>query len=156
MRSRIIYDEQERMTSWAAARMNHDGFRFRDDAQAIGREIDGELVAVVVFDTFSDGDCLIHVVSDGSRRWFSRPFVIMAMAYPFQQLHKRRITALVREDNDASNALCSNFGFVLEGRMRSAAGEGQDMLLWGLLREDYFAKRWHRRTVPSIVRAAAA
>lgn len=152
MSSVILYDQQERMLDWAAEHMGYPGFRFRADAKAIGREVNGEIVGVVVFDTFSDGDCLIHVVSDGSRRWFSREFVVRAMAYPFLQLNFRGITALVLADNARSLAMCRHFGFTAEGRLRRRGPKGQDIIVFGLLREEC---RWLQPRGRAIVQHAA-
>lgn len=152
MSSVILYDQQQRMLEWAAGRMGYPRFRFRDDAQAIGREKDGQLVGVVVYDTWSDGDCLIHVVSDGSRRWFSREFCIRAMAYPFLQVGNRSITALVLTTNAPSIAMCRHFGFQQEGLLRRRGPAGEDMILFGLLREEC---RWLPGASRSIMRHAA-
>ncbi len=148
----IIYAQQERMLEWAAARMGYPRFRFRQDARAIGREKAGELVGVVVFDTWSDGDCLIHVVSDGSRRWFNKEFAIRAMAYPFRQVGNRRMTALVRATNEPSLEMCEHFGFTREGTLRKAGPGGEDMILLGILREEC---PWIDGRKPAIVRIEA-
>lgn len=155
--SRILYDQQERMLGWAASALQKSyptpNLRFRPDAQAIGHERGGELVGVIVFDTWSDGDCLIHVVSDGSRRWFTRAFCRCAMAFPFHQVGTRRITAIVSERNPASLGLCDHFGFKVEGRLRKGGPLGEDLILLGLLREEC---RWIDGRKPAIVRLAAA
>ncbi|PTM61911.1 GNAT family N-acetyltransferase [Phreatobacter oligotrophus] len=152
MTSELVYHDNDRLLAWAVDRMGYPGFRFRQDAHAIGRQTDGEIRGVVIFDTWSDGDCLIHVVSDGSRRWFTREFCVHAMAYPFLQVGNRRITALVSEHNDPSLAMCRHFGFAQEGRLRRAGPAGEDMILFGLLREDC---RWLKPRARAIVRHAA-
>lgn len=130
----------EAMLAWSVKRMQETiepGFaRFRADATAIGHAVDGRLVGVVIYDTFMTGDCLQHIVSDGSRRWMTRQFMVLALAYPFMQLNQRRITALVSADNRDSIRLSEHFGFAREGTMREAGARGEDVHLFGLLRSE--------------------
>ncbi len=132
----IVSQPQADLVRWAAENMGYPDFRFRPDAKAIGHVRAGALAAVVVFDNFSDGDCMISVVSDGGRRWFSREFGRAVVAYPFVQLGQRRLTAMILESNAASRAFCAAFGFTQEGRLRKAGPGGEDMLLFGMLREE--------------------
>lgn len=155
MTSRYLYEPQTRILAWAreAMRYPRPGFQFRSDAQGIAHERDGKIVGAVVFDTWSDGDCLTHVVSDGGRRWFTREFCTRAMAYPFVQVGTRRITAVVSEHNAPSLALCRKFGWTQEGRLREAGPNGEDMIVFGLLRREC---RWIGPAGADIVAPAAA
>lgn len=133
-------DRLAQMLEWSVHRMRstiEPGFeRFRADATAIGHSIDGRLTGVVVYDTFMSHDCLIHLVSDGTKRWLTRDFIVRAMAYPFAQLQQRRVTALVSEHNAPSRVFTAHFGFREEGRMRAAGSRGEDVLVFGLLRSE--------------------
>src|SRR3546814_13363253 len=60
---------------------------------------DGRIMAVVVFDHINDINCMMHVASDGSRRFITREFLAWTFRYPFMQLTLRRVTGLVRADN---------------------------------------------------------
>ena len=131
-----IYDEDERLVSWAAAMLGR-GHRLRDDAKAIGVQYDGELRGAIVFDTFSHNDCLMTVVSDSSRRWVTRELMIRVMAYPFIQLEFPRISCLVSVNNKESRRLTHRFGgWKLEGVLREAGVDGEDLLLFGMLKRD--------------------
>lgn len=134
MSARVIYGEEDRLLPWAAERIGVP--RFRADAYTIGLERDGALVAVVVFDTFSDCDCNIHIASDGTRRWMNRELLLATFAYPFTQLGFRRITGLVAENNPEALAFDENLGFRREGYHPHAAGEGVGMITLGLLKEN--------------------
>jgi len=141
MPSDYLYDDQDALIDWAARKMGNsyltpNGFEFRSDARAIGHRRDGEIVGVAVFDTFSDTDCLLHVVSDGTRRWLTRQFILRTLLFPFGQLGFRRITSLVSVLNDDSIRFCNNFGWKLEGMMRHAGPRGEHMFLFGMLREE--------------------
>lgn len=131
MSTRLIYGEEDRLLPWAAEKNGVTGFR--RDAYAIGLERDGELCAVVVFDDFSDGDCAMHIASDGMRRWMNKELLLAAFAYPFVQLGLRRVTGKVAAKNHAALAFDEHLGFVREGLCRAAFPD-DDMVVLGLLR----------------------
>ncbi|RAV68078.1 hypothetical protein, partial [Aerococcus mictus] len=83
MSFKVVYDCQAAMIRWAEARLA--GAQFRNDAVAIGNEKAGKYRAVVVFDTFTTTSCLVHLVSDGSKKWMTREFITAGFAYPFIQ-----------------------------------------------------------------------
>lgn len=131
------------MLSWARGRMREvdPHFNFRNDAYAIGHVRKDAFVGAAVFDTFSDGDCLVHLVSDGSKRWMTRDFATVAMAYPFLQCDFPRITCMVSENNEASLRYTAKFGWSLEGYLRGAGTNGEGLLVFGMLRSEC---RWLR------------
>jgi hypothetical protein len=131
-----IYDQDERLVAWATEILGH-GHRFRNDAKAIAMEKDGKIRGVVVFDTFGVNDCLMTVVSDSSKHWMTREFIIRVMAYPFVQLMFPRITCLISRNNKASIRFTNRFGgWKLEGVMREAGLDREDLLLYGMLARD--------------------
>jgi L-amino acid N-acyltransferase YncA len=130
----LIYGDDERLLRWAAERVGVSSFR--KDAHAIGQQSDdGQLNAVVVFDTFSEVDCNIHVASDGSRYWLTRQFLTAAFGYPFTQCGLHRVTALVAARNVAALKLDQHLGFRREGYHRNAMPDG-DLVSLGMLREN--------------------
>ena len=134
MKPELVYGENERVTKWMAERIGINSFR--DDAVSIGIERNGELVGGAAFDTFSDRECVIHLASDGSKRWISREFIVSVFAYAFHQCYFRRLTAFVRASNAPSLKIVQQFGFKEEGRARCAGPDGEDLVMFGLLREE--------------------
>jgi hypothetical protein len=131
-----VYNQDERIVKWAEALLGN-GHRMRDDAKAIAMEVDGELRGAVLFDTFGVNDCLVTVVSNGKRRWLTKAFIVRAMAFPFIQCNFTRITCLVARKNTLSRHFIRRFGgWKLEGIMRRAGPGGDDLLLYGMLREE--------------------
>ncbi|MCL7999977.1 GNAT family protein [Brucella sp. TWI432] len=128
------HSRRPKYRNWAAEKIGISNFR--PDAVTITAIKNGEITAVTVFDTFSDNDCQIHVASDGSRNWLSRQYLHMVFAYPFQQLRFRRLTSLISVNNHASLAFCKQTGFAREGLLRKAAESGEDLVLFGMLREE--------------------
>lgn len=133
MTSRFIYGEDERLIAWARERLKVE---FRDDARTIGRETDGNIRGVAIFDTFSDTSCLVHLVSDGTRRWITRDFIVRVFAYPFLQCRYPRITCFISAENADSLRLTRHFGWVEEGRLRAAEPNGADRIVFGMLRHE--------------------
>ncbi|MFC3074920.1 GNAT family N-acetyltransferase [Shinella pollutisoli] len=130
----VVYEPADEMIAWARERI--DGAGFRDDARAIGLREDGAWRGVVVYDNFTTTGCWISVASDASRRWLTREFIVRSMIYPFVQLGYPRINACVSCKNAASLAFCDGFGWTQEGVMREAGSEGEDLIIFGLLRRE--------------------
>ncbi len=128
----IIYGEDERLVSWAE---NVIGCQFRNDAKAIGLSSDKEIIAVTVFDGFSQCDCNIHIASNKTGHWLNRKFLISSFAYPFIQLKLRRVTGLVPAKNTNALKFDLHLGFTQEGICRHALPD-DDIIILGLLRED--------------------
>jgi RimJ/RimL family protein N-acetyltransferase len=127
----LIYGQEDRLLPWAQARI---GVSFRRDAYTIGLERSGQLVAVVVFDNFSDGDCNMHIASDGTSAWLNKSLLYASFSYPFTQLGLRRVTGMVPADNEAALTFDMHLGFVREGYHPQAGQDGRDLISLGMLR----------------------
>ncbi|MGL4859835.1 MAG: GNAT family N-acetyltransferase [Enterobacteriaceae bacterium] len=132
--SHIICHDTSRLLAWATPIIGCGPAR--SDAQAIGLERDGALVAVTYYDGFSATDCNIHVASDGSGRWLTREFLAHVFAYPFIQLSLRRVTGLVPVNNPRALQFDLKLGFRLEGCCRDALPDGTDLYILGMLRRE--------------------
>lgn len=132
MTTRLIYGEEHRLLPWAKKCIGLA--EFRRDAYTIGLERDGELVAVVVFDGFSDVDCNMHIASDGTGQWMNKSLLLAAFAYPFIQLRLNRVTGMVPAKNTEALAFDEHLGFVREGYHPKAMAN-DDIVSLGLLRE---------------------
>lgn len=133
MTSKLVYGEEQRLLPWALARIGIPAFR--RDAYSIGLERNGELVAVVVYDSFSECDVNMHVASDGTGHWLNRAFLTASFAYPFQQLGLRRVTAMVPAKNTAALKFDENLGFVREGYHKNALPD-DDLVSLAILKEN--------------------
>jgi RimJ/RimL family protein N-acetyltransferase len=131
--SRLVYGDDDRCLTWAAARIGVPAFR--TDAVAIGLERDGALVAVCAFDGFSAVDANMHIASDGSRAWLSRAYLTACFAFPFIQCGLRRVTGLVPATNRDALRFDEHLGFRREGYHRSADPRGGDLISLGMLKE---------------------
>lgn len=156
MSDEFVYGRDEELVAWAQARI--PDCRFRDDARAIGRQKNGEIVGVVVYDTFSTNQCFVHLAS-GARKWMSPEFAYHAMAFPFIQCGFPRISCIVSEANFLSLRFTRLFGWTEEGRLREAGPNGEDLVLFGMLRHEcrYLPApaRWFSRPNEAIRREVA-
>lgn len=132
MSAKLLYGDEHRLLPWAQERI---GVPFRRDAYTIGLERDSEIVAVVVYDNFSEADVNMHIASDGSRAWMNKSLLVAAFAYPFIQLGLRRVTGMVPAKNAEALAFDEHIGFTREG-FHPHALPGDDLVSLGLLREN--------------------
>lgn len=130
---RIIWHQPERIMLFVAQRVDEEFFR---DYTALGLEKDGELVAGVLFTNYTKAGIVMHVASDGSRHWMTPAFLAAAFRYPFIQLGCRRVTGLVRLDNERAMHFDERLGFRREGVLRAGATDGCDMVLYGMLKSE--------------------
>lgn len=133
MTAKLIYGEEDRLIPWALSRIGIPAFR--RDAYSIGLERNGELVAVVVYDSFSECDVNMHIASDGTSRWMNKALLLAAFAYPFGQLGLRRVTGMVPAKNEAALKFDENLGFVREGYHRNALPD-DDLVSLAMFREN--------------------
>jgi hypothetical protein len=135
MRDRFIYGQDAKMAKWAAVQIGAGG-GFPRDVRAIGVQRNGNLIAVALWHTLSLRNCFVSIATNRSGRCATREFLFRSFAYPFLQLDLPRVTCIVDEGNDESVRLAEHLGFKLEGRLRRAAPDGRDDLMFGMLREE--------------------
>ncbi len=132
---RLVLDDKARCGAWALERIAHVP-SWGEWFEAIGLERDGDLLAVVVYNLWSGADIAMHVAAMPGRRWMTRGFLRAVFRYPFVQLGCRRVTGYVPASNADALRFDAHLGFRHEGVMREALDNGEDVILYGLLRED--------------------
>lgn len=130
----VVYGQDSRVCKWVADRIGDGELGF--DCHGIGLEQDGELIAGVGYNIYTVAAICMHVAAVPGKRWMTRDFLWRAFAYPFLQLKCNRVTALVRVDNEESKRFVLHLGFKYEGLLRQAANDGQDMIVFGMLRDE--------------------
>ena len=130
----MIYGQDERVLKWVGDRTDEDDFG--PGSIAIGLEEDNELIAGVAFNMYTKASICMHVAAMPGKRWMTKDFLWRSFAYPFIQLGCNRVTGLVREDNFVAQKFDEHLGFKREGLLRRACTDGQNMILYGMLREE--------------------
>lgn len=131
---RFIYDKSDILIPWVKKRIN--GVCFDADATAIGVEINDDIAAAVVFDEFTRNGCSFSVAAKQGTNWLTRSFLVRVFAYPFLQCGLKRIGSLVSVDNSRAIRLNEGIGMVREGIIRRAGINGEDLIAYGMLREE--------------------
>jgi RimJ/RimL family protein N-acetyltransferase len=130
----VIYGQDKRVVEWVGTRIDEDNFG--PMTVGIGLEEDGELIAGVVFNFYTEASICMHVAAAPGKRWMTKEFLWRAFAYPFLQLKCNRVTGFVREDNLVAQKFDEHLGFRREGLIRKGCTDGTNMILYGMLREE--------------------
>jgi len=101
-----------------------------------------EFLAVTVFSSFTATNMDMHIAARPKSRWLSRSFFNASFEFPFRVLEVARVTGLIRAENLNAQRFVSRLGFKYEGCMRKAFPDGGDLVLYGLLREEYLKHPW--------------
>lgn len=129
-----IYGQDQRVIDWVGSRVDEDNFG--PGSVGIGLEENGELIAGVVYNIFTGPSICTHIAAAPGKRWMTKDYLFRIHAYPFLQLKCNRITGLVRQDNVECQRFVEHLGFKYEGVMRRACSDGQNMFIFGMLREE--------------------
>jgi RimJ/RimL family protein N-acetyltransferase len=127
---KLIYGQDERVMRFVCERTGSPGWI---GATTIGYEKDGELIAGVVFESYSHPNIHIHVAAVPGTRWVTKEFMFAVFKYPFLQLKCARVTGVVEANNTHALAFDKHLGFVEEGRLRCGAKDGGDLIVLGML-----------------------
>jgi RimJ/RimL family protein N-acetyltransferase len=108
---------------------------------AIGLWEDGDLIAGFVFNHFNWPDIAIHAAVKPGSNWATKGYLREVFGYVFNQLGCRRVTGSIKDSNEVAKHFAVRLGGRLEGTLRKAHPEGDDILLFGMLKEEC---RWIR------------
>jgi hypothetical protein len=133
---------QEEAIAWARKRMGLHGPHGRSMAISMINERN-QFVAVTVYSGFTEVNIDMHIAAKPGARWATPAYFNASFRFPFVQYQAQRITGLVRSGTPHIGEFLTRLGFVLEGRLRKAFPEGDDLLMYGFLKEDFFNHRWY-------------
>ncbi len=100
---------------------------------AIGRKVDGRLVAGVIYEDWNGANVSCHIRGIGN--WASKTFLWAIFDYPFNQLGVRRLTGLSDSANIRANEFIKRLGFSLECSLAGAT-PGGDLNIYRMTREE--------------------
>lgn len=112
------------------------GLSRSEDMRAIGLRKRGELVAAVVYEGFNGRNMWAHIAGLPGSLWMTRTFLRLMFAYPFLGCGVERVSCYVEDGNVDSRRLAEHFGFTAEARLRGAAADGGDVLIYVMWRND--------------------
>lgn len=135
MPHRIIGNDRERGLAWAIPRLDA-GIGHWDDASCLILEKDSEITAVAVYNRWYPKKSVEISIASVGGRWLTRPFLAAVFGNPFVNWEMPRVGASIAEDNHKSIRFCGHLGFLQEGRIREAAPNGKDLILFGMLKNE--------------------
>jgi hypothetical protein len=100
--------------------------------------------AVTLYSSLTKTNIDIHIAAQEGSRWLTRAYFNASFELPFLVLDLPRVTGLIRASNAHSQWFVSNLGFKYEGRMRKAFEDGEDLMLYGILKEEYLNHPWRK------------
>lgn len=105
---------------------------FVSNMTAVGLERDGELIAGVIYEGFNGHNVWMHCAIPGR---MTREFLHYCFQYPFLELGCKRVSAYVEASNAKARRFDEHLGFKPEARLRGAASDGGDVILYAMTRE---------------------
>jgi len=132
--TRLIFDDKARVAQWVAYHVGQ--LSSWGDYYAMGAEVNGELVAGIVFNNFTDSSATTHIAVSKPTKLFLE-LLDHAYNYAFNVCGLLRLTGLVEAHNEKALKLDKHVGFVEESVMRKAGTGGQDIIVLVMWPENY-------------------
>lgn len=130
----IIAQPKELIAAFVSARQGLDvATPVASPYTALGLIRSDRLVAGVIYNFSDGGNVCMHVGAIDGSHWMTPGFLIAAFDYPFNQLQKRRVTAMMRKRAKKARAFIENLGFAYEGKCAHYFHD-DDLILYGMLR----------------------
>lgn len=104
--------------------------------KGVGLEKDGELIAGVLYEGFNGQNVWAHLAGKPGKRWMNRQFLWYGFHYPFNEMGVKRISGYVNASNTEARRLNEHFGYQEEARLKGAAPDGGDVILYVMWREN--------------------
>lgn len=129
----IVYNE-ERLFQFILSRI--EGLQRTEDMVTMGLTRGGEVTAVAAYEGFNGQNMWVHSAVDDTGVRLTRDFVRACFIYPFDVCKVQRLSGYVNESNAAARRLNEHFGYKEEARLKAAAPDGSDVIVYVMWRED--------------------
>ena len=107
-----------------------------DGMRGIGLRRHGDLVATAIYEGFNGQNIWVHLAGLPGGRWMTRDFLRAGFAYPFKVCGVNRLSGYVNASNTDARRLNEHLGYEEEARLKGAAPEGGDVILYVMRREN--------------------
>jgi len=112
------------------------GFARVEGARSIGLRQHGELVAGVIYEGINAHNLWMHVAARPGARWLTRRYLEVCFQYPFNVCGVDRVSGYVDASNIAARRFDEHLGFKEEARLKGAAQDGGDVILYVMRRSE--------------------
>lgn len=133
----IIGGERELVARWMLEKLP-EVTELPGGYEAIGIARGGQLIGGCLYTDYRPcrGGGNVHIWGAGEVGWMTRRTIRVVLGYPFEQLKCHRLTATAAKGNRKSRRLLEGLGFQIEGKIRRGFDTRQDMIVYGMLREE--------------------
>lgn len=104
--------------------------------KGLGLEVDGELVAGVLYENYTGHNVWMHVAAVPGRRWLNREYLHYCFYYPFEEMGCKRVSGWVEAHNEDARRFDEHLGFRQEAVLHGAAHDGGDVILYVMWRDE--------------------
>ena len=132
---RIVGDQRQRGLEWIVPRLDA-GVGHWETASTLFMEKQGEIIACVAYNNWYPGISVEISVAADRPCWLTRTFLAEVFHYPFNVWEMRRVGSSIAAGNERSIKFCEHLGFKREGCIRQGAPNGDDLLIYGMLRNE--------------------
>lgn len=124
---------------------------FMPDAKALGVKVDGDLVAIAVFQNLTTAGTEFHFTMT-ERAGARRDVLYGIHRYAFEVLKVAKLTAPIAAWNVSAQIMALKSGFFIAGTISQGSLDGSDAVIMVLLKDAY---RWMPHTQPQPAETAA-
>ena len=107
-----------------------------DGMRGIGLRRHSDLVATAIYEGFNGQNIWVHLAGLQGGRWMTRDFLRAGFAYPFKVCGVNRLSGYVNASNTDARRLNEHLGYEEEARLKGAAPDGGDVILYVMWREN--------------------
>jgi RimJ/RimL family protein N-acetyltransferase len=127
---RLVLDDKERINAWLWQRVGRESpFSPPAKFNGFGVEKNGELIAGVIFDSFSaNARCSMHCAGIG-KHWLTREFLNVCFDYAFNQANCKVVINTIAAKNVASINFTKHCGFKVQTVITDGAGDDDLVIL---------------------------
>lgn len=131
----LVYGRDNEVAEWVGERLMRDAEAFKP-CKAIGVEIDGQLVAGVIYNKYEPNLLIEMSIASIDKRWATRHNLKALLGYPFAQLKLKRVQALCSVKDEGVQMFLKRLGFTHEGTHPCAYHDGGTALSFGMLKQN--------------------
>ena len=104
--------------------------------KGLGWEVDGDLVAGVIYEGYNGHNVWMHVAAEPGKQWLRREYLQYCFSYPFDEIGVSRVSGYVAASNHDAMKFDEHLGFQREAVLKGAASDGGDIIIYVMRRED--------------------
>lgn len=141
----VGFEREEEAEEWASSMLGKPkSYRFFRTMSCVDEN--GDFASVVVLTNFSQRNVDINLFIDISKFTLSAAIDQFndVFDFLFNKLKVSRVTALIGRTNMKMFNQVERYGFRYEGKMLRALDGGEDLLIYGMLPEDFINHKWYR------------